>query len=210
MDLDTHFTNVKSYIEGVEKVYVDKYLSNPLASPDDYDLDVKTYCILCHAAFEEFAEEIALEVLEKTIDNYIYSRKITIALVNLLHFKSNKSKAIDDKDYENKPFSIFDHCRKSLEEIKSAVSNEIENNHGVSLKYLNKILIPVGIEVPNDLTLLESLKKLALERGAYAHKRKEKDKKTFKKSLSPEESKSTVQDCLKLFEEIKNRAKLLL
>ena len=43
-------------------------------------------------------------------------------------------------------------------------------NHGVSLKYIRQLLMPVAIDILNDANILNSLKQLTNERGFCAHK----------------------------------------
>lgn len=38
-----------------------KWKDNPKFNSDDYLLDVNAYVVLCHSAFEEFFEKIAME-----------------------------------------------------------------------------------------------------------------------------------------------------
>ncbi len=197
-ELDKLYNDTVNYIEGLEKSYLTKYLADATASPNDYDLDVKSYCILCHAAFEEFVETIALKVMDNTIENFVTSHIISEPLVSLMHFKSTGESYLNKAEEENKIEIItsYDYIRNKLLEIKERFSKEIFNNHGVSLKYIKQLLMPVAIDIPNDPNLLNSLKKLANERGAYADKLR--DKGSIRKSISPENAKEFVEDCIKL------------
>ena len=53
-EFDKLYDATIKYIDSVENTYLTKYLKDKTTSPSEYDLDVKSYCILCHAAFEEF------------------------------------------------------------------------------------------------------------------------------------------------------------
>lgn len=203
MDFDNFYNQTKSHIESLEKRFLESHLNNVLANPDDYDFDVKSFCILCHAAFEDFIETISLKVMNLTIENYITDQKVTKTLVTLLHFKSSDNNYLEDiKSMDN----LYNYIRKNLNDVKKKFSSEIYNNHGISLKYLRQLLLPIGIDIPEDANLRNSLELLANERGSYAHKFR--DKEVFKKSIEPEKAKTIINDCLLLFCQIKDKAKI--
>ncbi|MFT3682608.1 MAG: HEPN domain-containing protein [Ferruginibacter sp.] len=206
-DIDRLYSDTDGYVKNLETTYLSKYIANKTSTPADYNNDVKSFCILSHAALEEFTETIAITVMDKTVDNFVLHHKITEPLVSLMHFKSNGdtylSKSEDDDKIET--IASYDYIRARLVEIKDRFSKEVFNNHGVSLKYIKQLLMPVSIDIPNDPTLMNSLKLLAKERGSYAHKFL--DKGSIKKSIAPEDAKTIVKDCLKLCFDIKEKAK---
>ena len=206
IEINTVYENTESYILSLEKSFLEKHLTNPLASPDDYDFDVKSFCILSHAAFEDYAETIVLKVLHYSIENYVNSHHISESLITLMHFKASGS-GYFDKLGDNAPLTnVYDYVRGILSDIKSSFSNEvIMQNHGVSLKYLRQLLMPVAIDIPNDPKILNSLKLLANERGFYAHRFQHQG--TIKKSIEPEQAKNIVDDCLSLCRDIRDKAK---
>lgn len=206
-EIENLYTDTKRYIQSLEGSYLSKYLADPTTTPTDYDLDVKSYCILCHAAFEEFAETIAISVMNKTVDNFVLHHRVTESLVSLMHFKASGESYLNKYEEDDKIEIItsYNYIRERLSEIKDRFSKEVFNNHGVSLKYIKQLLMPVAIDVPNDPTLLNSLKQLAKERGAYAHKFLERG--SIKRSIAPEDAKNIVNDCIKLCHDIKEIAK---
>lgn len=208
MNLDDQYLKLISYLSGIEAKFLKSHLENPIAPPDEYDLDVKSYCILSHAAFEEFIEIVALQVMNQSIKKYTQESRISKPLISLMHFKGKHSNYLE-KSSEFLTIesldSIYDYNRKCLQEIKSTFSKEVYNNHGVSLKYLVKILMPVSVDIPKNVNWSNSLEKLANERGAYAHKFLDEGR--VRQSIEPEEAKTIVSDCLALCKEIKERAK---
>ena len=52
------------YLLELEEKYIDTH-DDPLEDPDKYKLDVRSYCVLSHAAFEEFVENICLYTLNE-------------------------------------------------------------------------------------------------------------------------------------------------
>lgn len=206
-DIDKLYSDVDGYITQLETTYLAKYIADETSSPSDYDNDVKSFCILSHAAIEEFSETVAITVMNKTVENFIIHHRVTESLVTLLHFKSNGEGFLAKSEDDDKItlVSSYDYIRERLAEIKDRFSKEVFNNHGASLKYLKQLFMPVSVDVPSDPTLLNSLKLLAKERGSYAHKFLEKG--SIKKSIAPEDAKTIVTDCLKLCYEIKEKAK---
>lgn len=207
-DIDKLYNDTEKYIEELEFKFLNKYLTNPTSTPIDFNNDVKSYCILSHAAFEDFVETLALAVMEKTIHNFTFQHKITQPLITLMHFKSTDGGSylskLDD-NLKSPPITSFDYIREELKNIKNRFGKEIYNNHGVSLKYLLQMLIPLSIDVVNDVSLLSSLDSLAKERGFYAHKFLERSG-TVKRSIAPEYAKTIVADCLKLCDDIRIKA----
>ncbi|QMU30583.1 HEPN domain-containing protein [Adhaeribacter radiodurans] len=203
MDFNEVFNQLEEYINGIKSKFINAHLENSLASPDEYDLDVKSYCILCHAAFEEFVEIISLQVMSKCIKRYLTESRVSKPLITLMHFKGNYSNYLE-KDLEPTVEKVFDYNRRILNDLKATFSQEIFNNHGVSSKYLRKLLMPVSIDIPENVNWTNSLEKLANARGAYAHKFLEQGR--VQQSLEPEEANTIVSDCLEMCKELKNRA----
>lgn len=201
MDSDKLYSDLIGYISSVETRYLVPHLANLMEEPNEYELDVKSYCVLCHAAFEEFAENIALETMLFAIDSFVNGLKISLPLIQLLHFKG-KSTSLEEIDSTH-----YEYIRLQLQDIKKDFSKEITiQNHGVSLKYLRQLLIPVGIAIPQNAIWLNSLDMLAQARRAYAHKY---SKGKVQKNLAPEDAKNIVFDVLLLMEKIKDNVKSL-
>lgn len=206
-ELDSIYQETDDYVRSLATSLIAKHLANPLATPVDYDYDVKSFCVLCHAALEDYAETLAIKVMSFAIDQFTINHRLSESLITLMHFKSNKGANYFDKLKDNNPIvSLYDYIRETLVEIKNYFSTELlTQNHGVSVKYLRQILMPVAINIPNDLNLLNSLNKLASERGFYAHRFL--DNGVLKRSIAPEEAKNIMEDCLLLCWEIRNQAK---
>src|ERR1051325_278434 len=130
-DIDTLYSDTEGYVKNLETTYLSKHIALKTSSPTDYNNDVKSFCILSHAALEEFAETIAITVMDKTVDNFVNRHKITEPLVALMHFKSNGdaylSKSEDDDKIET--ITSYDYIRLRLVEIKNRFSKEVFNNH---------------------------------------------------------------------------------
>lgn len=191
--------DLKKHIEKLEKTFIRRFIddriTNPdeIIDPDEYEHHVKAYCVLCHAAFEEYFEDIALKVMHRCLDEWLDSRKYADTLVTLVSYYEQKL-AINSNET-----TVFDSLRGIFDEVKRKFSTDVHNNHGISLKNLRNLLIPVAIDITEDANLKNSLNQLVLERGIYAHKRS-------KGALAPEYAKDYGDDCLELCEEVKAKA----
>ena len=185
---------LKEYIQKLEVTFIYQFINDPTAKPDEYELHVKAYCVLCHAALEEYFESIARGVMHRCLDEWDHSRKYTDTLVTLVSYY--KQELVIDRN-ETK---VLDSLEGVLNIVKKRFLADVDNNHRISLKYLRRLLIPVAIDIKEDDNLKNSLNRLARERGEYAHKR------LIERVLSPEDARNYVNDCLELCEDVKVRA----
>jgi hypothetical protein len=202
--VDNLKANLESQIKELDLHFIDSWIpAKPGDEPNDYQYDVKAYCVLAHAAFEEYVEDISLFGLNKAYDSWvgkIYSK----ATVCLLLFYNQKLEVNDDE--LSKQDKIFDLVREKINESKSNHSIAIQGNHGFSLKYLRKLFTPIGVDIPDTPNIIESLKKLTSARGSYAHSQAKHATygawKKLKNPMSPEDARLIVEDCLKLCRDI--------
>lgn len=198
-NLEVLFITLQDYLLDLEIKFIDPIKDKTFLELED-ELNVKSYCVLSHAAFEEFAESIALQALNDIADKFINEQKICYGLCTLLHFKIHKISQPEDVEI------TFDYLTDKLKEIKSELSKLITvDNHGVSTKYLKKMLIPLGIDVSREKTLIGSLEQLAVHRGVLAHKFSSSRIKTIP---SPKDLINYVEDSAdlmkKLYQQIEN------
>ncbi len=178
------FDELIEYINGLEGKFISSYIPvDPEVGPEEYEHSVKAFCLLSHAAIEEFIEEVALKVMKKSIDDWRDHKRIVNSLLTIISYYGIRLK-IDESEDETK---VFDYLRKILEDANGKFSNDVEKNHGISLNNLRNLLIPVGIDIKEDIKLKNSLSRLSSERGVYAHYQKG-DRKGAKKVLSPEDA----------------------
>lgn len=199
--IDGFYDALVDYVAKLEAKFVTIHIpTNPSDTPDKYELDVRAFCVLAHAAFEDFVERVALRVVSTACDSWLTKRQINDVLLLLLAWSGQKLKIDDDE--KTSETSCFDYLRPILEESKNAFARAIHNNHGVSKLYLRELLTPASINLSNDPNWQNSLGKLAEGRGEYAHKG------TVKKVMSPEDAKKHVDDVLALCKDIRDKAKI--
>lgn len=194
--LETVYLKLQDYLLDLEIKYIDPIISKPIPDKED-ELDMRSYCVLSHAAFEEFAETVASFALEETINRFINSQEISLGLCTVLHFGVSKSDSVEDIEI------LYDYISDTLKSIKSAMSTEIrKNNHGTSMKYLKKMLLPLGIAIPRNPLLSSSLEQLANHRGVFAHNFSNARIKTVP---SPIDLQKYVEDVNSLMEQLYKR-----
>lgn len=207
-DINQLFDDLRTEIHNLEKRFISKWMpADPLVPPEDFEHDVKAFCVLAHAAFEEFVEEISLMVVKAAKNAWLHQKFSKAAVAMLLAYQS-KLDIIDEEDQQQD--KLFDQVRKKLDECAAAHSNALAKNHGFSLKYLRSILTPVAIDIPeDDFQLMSALKELTEARGSFAHSLAKQARygkwKRADRPMVPESAKDTVADCLRLCQELANR-----
>jgi hypothetical protein len=193
---------------GFLKPYVQTKSLLPMQGEED---NVKAFCVLAHAAFEEYFEKLTIRTIECSYKKYktqtfvksipssqkeldelnknisqllktlLLSSAYTIYSNNSDTLKTHKSKLELASQLQKNGVNLTlnniseltkktdSYTKEVLKEVVSFFNGSIEGNHGASLKYLLKLLIPVGIDIPEELSLLNSLQKVAQFRGTYAH-----------------------------------------
>jgi RiboL-PSP-HEPN len=199
VDVNALHGELKTYVNDLAVKFIDNYLpAKPEITPDIYAHDVKAYCILAHAAFEEFIEGVALGLMDYATQRWQFQRRMSDVILALLCRHGEKLEI--DNDETSTGIKPFDYLRPLVENAKTSFSKEIHKNHGVSILYLRNMLIPVAIEISQDLNQLNSLKQLSDGRGTYAHKG------LVKSVMAPEDAKRYVKDVLALCDDVRTKA----
>lgn len=196
-EFDKKYIALKEYIGELERKFIARFLvPDLLIDAEVYELDVRAFCILSHAAFEHYFEEVAEKVMIKSIDNWIgEKKKINDSLLALAVFSEDKLQYEEDSQTPNIQLEeIFSNTKRKL-------STKIRvENHGISIEHLSKFLHPVGLHIKDDINLRNSLNQLVRQRGLYAHQGR------VRNILSPEIAKTYVQDCLCLCDDLRKKA----
>lgn len=198
MKLDDWLNDLKVNNKQLSAYFIDNLLVSPPNSPSfEEEISIKAFCLLSCAAIEEYLENIALFVLENAIGDFISTKKISITLISLLgYYRIGFDVEKDDNEFS----IIYDYIRKAIEKVKGNFSSELHNNNGISLKNIKQLFIPIGIDIPQDLNLLNSMNHLSIQRGDFAHL------KTARKYISAKDAKDLVSDCINFCEKIKQNA----
>ena len=201
--------NVKNCLDKLELYLLeleDKYIDihkDPFENPEEYKLDVRSYCVLSHAAFEEFVENICLFTLNEIEAKFTNTQRISFSTMCLLHF-NGYAKTIDNDSWGDED-RMFDYFLEKIKSTKSDFSKYIMNqNHGVGLKYLKKMLVPLGLYTPLDVKHRTALDNLSQSRGVYAHTSHRNIR-----SLSPEDARTQVRDVYEIMVELSKKSRAI-
>jgi hypothetical protein len=199
--------NLKQYCYTIYLTLLKKHIKSKNLKPsDDEQICVKAFCVLAHAALEEYFENLTKSTLlgaykkyktgkiiesmpkdQAEIDsiNIIINQIIKTLVLSSSYavytkngsetLKGHKAKlesvsmSVSAHDIVNFTKKTQSYTKELLVETNKYFESSLVENHGTSLKYLLKLLIPVGIDVPENNTFINSLQNLAKYRGSYAH-----------------------------------------
>lgn len=180
----------------LEQKFLVHYFNDPLVEPETFKLDVKSYCVLLHAAIEDFIEGVVLNVYKASHDLFLEEGVITIPFMYSLHLSGVLEKrwseiAEDDVEISKGevlyPVSPIEYFLNSNYICEPFIHSILTSNHGISRKYIKKIVMILGIHVDFSDVMYSDWKSIADYRGAYAHSDISYiDKTKAKKPLSPE------------------------
>lgn len=165
----------------------------PTTTPDVYGVPVQAFCVLSHAAFEDYFESVCMKTADIIVDGWVLGHP-SVAIASLA---AATKCPLDEEDDDTTVSRSSNRRRDMATHIKRAYSHRIRENHGMDIKYLRSLLYPLGVDF-DDVTLLSSVRTIARCRGDYAH--------TIGASrpISPEKARVLVADCLHLARVIAN------
>lgn len=198
-ELENRYTALEDHILTLLSRYIIPH-SNPLENPNDYKLDVNVFCVLCHAAFEEFIEDITLYSVDRIeLEFNSRPRRFSYSTLCLLHFDGSYANLNNESKWSD---LLNDYMYSRIHQRKIEIGNYARNeNHGIDIKYLMKLLLPIGIDLPKDPKITNSLQILKNIRGAYAHSYARNTN-----PISPEDASNVVFDVLNMVAIIKDKA----
>lgn len=207
-DFDALYAALDQELNNLKAKFLAGFLpAKPEHAPEDFEYEVKLFSLLSHAAFEEFIEAIS-EAMMKKVESDLLEKKSTLSTASFLSAYGIKLELPADDEGEDK--SCFEHVRLAIGRAKQLHSAALRDNHGFSAKYMRKLLIPVGLNMPRGPEI-ESVKKLAEARGSFAHTMaKLAQYGSYKRAhrvLTPEEASQAADDCRKVCDQLRTRAK---
>ncbi|HEL7888750.1 TPA: HEPN domain-containing protein [Stenotrophomonas maltophilia] len=183
----------------------------PGHTPDQFQHDVKAFCVLAHAAFEEYAEQLSLLAMHSARDAWL-NKRFSFSTIALLCSYGVSIKSEDNDGKEQSRF--YDQVRDGFVDVLKSHSNVVSNNHGFSRPYLRSLFTPVGVDIPEDDLLLQSLRELAEARGSFAHSRAAAAnygrQRSAMRPMTPEKANTAVQACLSICDELGKRVEQVL
>jgi hypothetical protein len=163
--LDFQLTKLSEYYFFIKDKFIRLEYEVDLEENKAIELDKECFCLLWHSALEHFFENLAIEVVDTAINKFETKGEITLPLLSLAFFYSDKK--IPSEDSEELIF--VNYFKIKLNEMKTKFYNEVSNNNGISPKFLKNLLLPIAVDFPIDVVYTESIKNLSNYRGQYAH-----------------------------------------
>jgi hypothetical protein len=133
------------------------------------DLLLRSHSFLCHAAIEEYLENVSLFVLTTSYNEYLADGKMREPLAAVsLHYKipleKFYSKMLEDKE-------LVDFHRLSLPFALDQHRAIVRGNNGIRTNNQDALLVPLGIRMfEYDKILSYDLESFGVRRGELAHK----------------------------------------
>ena len=180
--MEIHSKALSEYLTDLESKYL------PATNREAWnaeDFESKSYSVLAHAAFEQFFEDVALDFGERLL-NYWQSGKLMdrrlIACIgcivagdgNFLYLEADESKGQESSTHQ---------LSKALRKRITFLRNAIDDNNGISLKFLRNMFGPLGINTELDPDTQSGLTFIARNRGTFAHRRTPKTNGKFAHKL---------------------------
>jgi hypothetical protein len=187
---------LKRFVGKLEKHFLLPHLGViTLTPPSDAEvLDVASYIVLTHGAFENFIEGLSLWALKRLEQSWLLNKRATRCTASLLLFHPVPG--------ENTPpgaaSTVFNTIRLAVIEAKSDLSNKIQQNNGITPRHLKSLFRPLGVEIPSDPVLTASLDSLVSMRHEWAHQSR------FGATVrrSARDVQMTVMDCISFAEKL--------
>lgn len=193
---------LKRFVSKLENHFLLRHLGVvTLDPPSEAEvLDVASYVVLTHGAFENFVEGLSLWALSRLEQSWLIKKRATRCTASLLLFYPAPS----DSTPPGAASSVFNTIRLAVEEAKSDLSNRIQNNNGITPRHLKELFRPLGVDVPNDPVLTASLDLLVRMRHEWAHQYRFGA--TVRRSASA--VRETVGDCISFAEKLSDGVRM--
>lgn len=188
------------FLGELETRYLAPYLQPTALGPPSRDevLDVAAFVVLAHGALENFAEALTVWLAGRVTSNWIKKRRVSRSTAALLLRTKHE---VSDEDSTD---TVFDTIRNALDRAKAERSSAAHANNGIETKHLRALLAPLGIDIPNDATLVASLHTLVTIRHEWAHQRL-----GATSSRGAADVKKLAEDCLAFAQQIASRVSAL-
>lgn len=197
----SRFNQLVAYEEALRKQLLSPLPSDPTAIYTRGEtLLLKGYCILVHAAIEEYLEQTAVELVDSHCSKWKLASRPKPTMVHLAlmahHAKPYKKQELNTV----KSIIAKSSIEERLEEARQNYHGVVKMNNGITVTHLKKLLRPTGMSLqigPDRESALSQLKKY---RGEYAHRGQ------ITKCPSAKELTEIADECLLLCAEVRDAA----
>jgi hypothetical protein len=133
---------------------------------DDQRLRLRSFVLICHAALEEYLEDLSIWVLKEARSVF---RETGIVPQPLLSINAYYSLKYDDASIVE-PHSIEHYLIHLCDQAVEKHETEIAMVHGIKTKDQDTVFVPLGIRIHTfDHLLSQKLHELGGMRGGFAH-----------------------------------------
>ncbi|MCA0921775.1 HEPN domain-containing protein [Pseudooceanicola nanhaiensis] len=131
-------------------------------------MKLRSYVLLCHAAIEEYLENISLSVLSESLRNFEADGRIRDPLLSACsYYKILLSEEAQTRNPDDKAHDLL---LKIFKKAISEHSTSIYGVNGIKTKDQDSILLPIGVRLFDfDRLLSQSLHTFGGVRGKFAH-----------------------------------------
>lgn len=131
-------------------------------------LKLKSYIILCHAAIEEYLEDVSLYILKTCLLNFGQTKQISDVVYSACTYYG-----VGRKDYcgvRPSGFNFSDDFYRLAQASLAAHEAALISNHGIKTVDQDSIMMPIGVRIHSyDHVLSQALNSLGELRGGFAH-----------------------------------------
>lgn len=160
-------------------------------------LKLQSYILLCHAALEQYVEDLGLDAALKSREIFSSTGILTKTLVALI-----SSKLVNELSEKSKS-KISSELVSNIDEFSKEAFNRyrsvVQSNNGITDRDQDKILMPIGVDpLSVDVVLRSNLNSFGQKRGDVAHKFKVKRNDTL---TSVQTDLATIKESIVAYDE---------
>lgn len=168
--MEIHSSALSQYLADLERKYL------PVANRetgDAVDFETKAYSVLAHAAFEQFFEDVAVDFGERLLNHWQSNKLMDRELITCIGciVSGDGNFLCLETDESKRQEAPIHQLSKTLRKRVTLLRNAIDDNNGISLKFLRNMFAPLGINIDLDPDTQSGLTLIARNRGTFAHRR---------------------------------------
>lgn len=130
---------------------------------------VKSYILLCHAAFEQYLERICVDVSNEAVEKFNDKGRISKVIVSMTAYETIAQ--IDDNISRRRiTLDVAQNFQTFVNQARVNINNQVDRNHGVRIQNQKQMLQPIGVDPEEtDLATANALDAFGSKRGEIAH-----------------------------------------
>ncbi len=135
---------------------------------DDQQLRLRSFVLVCHAALEEYLEDLSIWVLKQSRSIFLETGVIPQPLLSLKAYYSFPQSDHDPTNFG--PHTVRQFLTRICDKAIDKHEAELTTVHGIKTKDQDAIFLPLGMRLHSfDHALSQKLNSLGVMRGGVAH-----------------------------------------